>query len=602
VKRCTGDGAYESHSHFVTIFFPPEGACVLPQVTGAFGGNMRLEKRSALFLSIAMAGFFFMISGVAGAQSARFHHDAHLMAKARVHHGKEGCALGPSDAAIVTENGPLKGTSIFGVLGYLGIPYAEPPIGNLRWMPPRPYGRWHGVFDASNLGNYCIQPDGAGGTFGNEDCLTLNVFTPDLRKNSQKKSPLPVMVWIHGGGLVTGGSPTYDPSPLVLQGNVIVVTINYRLGYLGFFAHAAIDSEHHLKGNYGLMDQQLALQWVRRNIDAFGGDPHRVTIFGESAGAQSVYSNLASPTADGLFEGAIAESGAYAEFQSYFDDIVPLATGETAGTALVPSGDTIASLVGCSGSSNTASCLRAVPAPSLALAEPGTIYPFVDGIVLPQTPTAAFASGEFHQVPIISGGNHDEWRIFVADQYDFQGNPILTSADYDAAFAALYGSSALEVFYPYAAYPSGGVALGTSGTDGIFACAERSAVQLLSQYVTTYAYEFNDENAPDLFDPVFLASFPLGAYHFSEVQYLFDLDVRFTGTNPFTADQQQLSNAMIGYWTHFAATGNPNHSGAPVWGPYSGSSDVFESLVPPTPMPEATFAADHQCSTLWGPF
>ena len=202
------------------------------------------------------------------------------------------------------------------------------------------------------------------------------------------------MVWIHGGGLVTGGSLIYEPSPLVLRGNLIVVTINYRLGYLGFFAHHAIDGEGHLNGNYGLMDQQFALQWVKRNIAAFGGDPNRVTIFGESAGAQSVYSNLASLTAAGLFQGAIAESGAYFEFQDYFDNIVPLAQGET-------SGDAIAAAVGCS--SQTADCLRSVPASTLALQEPGTVYPFVDGTVLTQTPSASFASGSFNPVPVISG-------------------------------------------------------------------------------------------------------------------------------------------------------------------------------------------------------
>jgi para-nitrobenzyl esterase len=542
--------------------------------------------------------------GGAGPQSAKFHYDAGFMAKARPKFLSEKFLRGLTDPAIVTESGPLKGTSIFGVLAYLGIPYAAPPVGTLRWMPPRPYGKWHGVFQANNFGNFCTQPDGAGGTFGDEDCLTLNVFTPDIKKNSLKNWPLPVMVWIHGGGLVTGGSPTFDPSPLVLQGNVIVVTLNYRLGYLGFFAHSAIDSENHLNGNYGLMDQQLALRWVQKNIAAFGGDPRRVTIFGESAGAQSVYGNLVSPTAEGLFRGAIAESGAYLEFQDYYDYIIPTAVGETLGTPLVPSGDQIASFVGCSGASDTAACLRAVSASALALTEPGTIYLFVDGTVLPETPTEAFASGEFNRVPVISGGNHDEERIFVAGQYDFQGNPILTSAEYDAALAAVWGAStpAIEPSYPYAAYPNGGLALSASETDGIFACPERSAVRLLSQYITTYAYEFNDENAPDLFDPIQLATFPLGAYHFSEVQYLFDLDERFTGTNPFTADQQQLSNTMIGYWTHFASTGSPNYHGAPAWAPYNSGSDVFQSLVPPTPMPEATFATDHQCSTLWGPF
>jgi para-nitrobenzyl esterase len=505
--------------------------------------------------------------------------------------GKPPAKINP-DAAIMTEDGWVKGFYPAWVKDnevFFAIPYAAPPVGNLRWMPPQPHDKWKGVLKNTYFGNFCTQPDGSGGTFGSEDCLTLNIFTPRGNKNG----PLPVMVWIHGGGLVTGGSLIYEPSPLVQRGNVIVVTINYRLGYLGFFAHQAIDGEGHLNGNYGLMDQQFALQWVKRNIAAFGGDPNRVTIFGESAGGQSVYSNLASPAAAGLFQRAIAESGAYGEFQDYFDFIVPLAQGETSGAA-------IAASVGCN--VQTADCLRAVPASTLALQEPGTVYPFVDGTVLTQTPSASFASGQFNHVPVISGGNHDEYRIFVARQYDFAGNPLVTEADYDNAVIAAYppgfGLVILSV-YPFASYPSAGVALAASGTDA-WACPERNSVQLLSKEVPVYAYEFNDENAPDLFDPV--PTFPLGAYHFAEVPYLFNLDVRFAGFNPFTADQQQLSNTMIDYWTRFAATGDPNFAGAPVWAPYSSATDQFQSLVPPTPVVESTFDTDHKCSAFWNTF
>jgi para-nitrobenzyl esterase len=508
--------------------------------------------------------------------------------------------LTSTHAVIVTENGPVGGTPAFGVERFLGIPYAAPPIGHLRWMPPQPHERWRGVLRAG-FGNFCTQPDGSGGSFGSEDCLTLNVFVPLTVKNQNKKSPLPVMVWIHGGGLVTGGSAIYEPHPMVQSGNVIGVTINYRLGYLGFFAHPAIDAEGHLNGNYGLMDQQFALKWIQRNIGAFGGDPSRVTIFGQSAGGQSVYANMVSPTAAGLFERAISESGAYSEFQDYFDNIVPLAQAESGGTGAVPSGTSIAADAGCA--NQTAQCLRGLPATTLASAEPGTVYPFVDGAILPQTPAAAFASGQFNLVPVISGGNHDENRIFVARQYDFAGNPLVTETNYDNAVIAAYppgfGLVVLSV-YPFVSYPSAGVALAASETDVVFACPERNVVRSLSQYVRTYAYEFNDENAPDLFDPV--PTFPLGAYHFAEVQYLFDLDVRFTGFNPFTPDQQQLSNTMMSYWTAFAANGDPNFAGAPTWSPYDSGTDQFQSLIPPTPMIESTFDSDHKCSSFWSSF
>jgi para-nitrobenzyl esterase len=555
---------------------------------------MKVFKQASCLLVATLLMFFFTNVRSGKAQMTKVNPDP-VIAKADPKHMNNG-PRNLIEPAIVTEDGPLKGTNIFGVLGYLGIPYAAPPVGSLRWMPPQPHAKWHEMFAANNFGNFCTQPDGAGGWFGDEDCLTLNVFTPNVKKNSQKKAPLPVMVWIHGGGLVTGGSFIYDPSPLVTQGKLIVVTINYRLGYLGFFAHPAIDAEGHLNGNYGLMDQQFALRWVKRNIGAFGGDPNNVTMFGESAGAQSVYYNLASLTAKDLFQKAIAESGAILEFQDYWDFIVPLATGETVGIFAVPSGEAIASSVGCG--SQTAACLRGVSAAALVAQNPAILFPFVDGTVLTQTPTAAFTSGQFNQVPVISGGNHDEWRFSVAALYDSTGHPPETPADYINATDALYGPFAPTVllYYPLSNYPSPGVALGASGTDYVWACPERNAVRLLSKYVTTYAYEFNDENAPELILVPF-ATFLLGAYHSAELQYLFDLDERFAGFNPFTPDQQDLSNSMISYWTNFATTGDPNSSSQPVWSPYSSATDQFQSLVPPTPLVESTFASDHQCTS-----
>ncbi len=516
-----------------------------------------------------------------------------------------------NDPAIVTRNGPVKGVSIFGVQGYLGIPYAVPPVGDLRWKPPVPSGRFPGgVFQANKFGNFCTQRNSLAPQ--SEDCLTLNVFTPNIKKNSDKKKPLPVMVWIHGGALVGGGSSLYDPSRMVLGGDVIVVTINYRLSFLGFFAHQAIDAEGHTNGNYGLMDQQLALKWVKHNIAAFGGDRHRITIFGQSAGAQSVYANLASPTAAGLFEGAIAESGAYSEFQDYFNSIVSLSKGETVGGQGTPSGDAVATALGCPGApaetlAETAACLRALPAATVIKNEPATIYPFVDGTILTQTPGSAFHSGEFNKVPIISGGNHDEWRLFVADQYDFTGHPLVTTAQYDNAVLALWGTPlnlSVDAVYPLNG-GSPGVALGASGTDGIYACPERNSVQSLSQFVTTYAYEFNDENAPpaqSLFGG--FLTFPLGAYHTAELQYLFNGDFFGLPEAPLAPDQAELSAAMIGYWTQFAATGNPNSADEPAWPTYTATTDEFQSLVPPTPVTETSgsFDKDHFCTLLWNAF
>ena len=505
----------------------------------------------------------------------------------------------------VTESGVVIGSTTDEVNEFLGIPYAAPPVGDLRWRPPKHYGLFPGfVLQATQFGSECTQ---AGG--GSENCLFLNVFTPGDKDKSdhpwhdRERRPLPVMFWIHGGGLIDGSSTPYLPEQLVKKG-VIVVTINYRLGYLGFFAQSAIDAEGHLSGNYGLMDQQFALQWVRRNIKGFGGDPDRVTIFGESAGGQSVYAQLASPLASGMFRGAIAESGSYAEFQDYFSNVVTLAVGETTGTTSVPSGAAIADSVGCT--SQTASCLRAVPAATMIAQQPFPLYPFVDGTLLTQTIGASFASGQFNRVPVISGTNHDEYRLFVALDFDLVGKPILTSAEYDTASSALWGPLLMPpvlAVYPFASFPTGGQALGTSGTDGVFSCPARIADQSLAKFVTTYTYEFNDENAPPSQSEFGgLLTFPLGAYHSAEVPYLFTTGNIFGVPEVLSPQQVQLSDAMVSYWTQFAKTRDPNSSGEPHWTPYSASTDEFQSFIPPTPVVESNFDTGHLCSAFWDTF
>jgi para-nitrobenzyl esterase len=505
----------------------------------------------------------------------------------------------PHRPIALTESGVVIGATTNSVSQFLGIPYAAPPIGNLRWRPPKRFGFFHGFFlEATQFGSACTQPGG----IGSENCLFLNVFTPQL-KSDHDGHGLPVMFWIHGGGLINGNSTPYNPVELVRRG-VIVVTLNYRLGFLGFLAQSAVDAEGHVNGNYGLMDQQFALKWVRRNIAGFGGDPNRVTIFGESAGGQSVYAHLASPTASGLFRGAIAESGSYAEFQDYFSNVITLAQGETTGSTSVPSGAAIADSVGCT--NQTASCLRAVPAATMVAQEPFPLYPFVDGTLLTQTIAAAFASGQFNQVPVIAGTNHDEYRLFVATGYDLVGNPILTSTEYDTAVNALWGTTlapSVLALYPFSSYPFGGEALGASGTDGVFSCPARNVDQALSQLVPIYAYEFNDENAPPP-QSAFggLLTFPLGAYHSAELQYLFPgIDV-FGLQVSLSPEQKKLSQAMVSYWTQFAKTGNPNSLGEPPWSPYSTSTDEFQSLIPPTPVFESNFDAGHQCSIFWNAF
>jgi para-nitrobenzyl esterase len=395
------------------------------------------------------------------------------------------------------------------------------------------------------------------------------------------------MVWIVGGGLTTGESDDYDPVRFVNEG-AIVVTFNYRLGVLGFFAHPALSAESpdRVSGNYGLLDQQFALRWVRRNIASFGGDPDNVTIFGLSAGGLSVHAQLASPGATGLFRRAIVQSGAYSLGQPTLADAQAV-------------GAVVAGQAGCT----TAACLRALPVTTiLALQDtafPNGMLPVVDGKTLPQSIGAAFGSGLFNRVPVIEGSTHDEGRFFVGTAELATGTPLAVAAYIPAVAQALGVSLAqaagIATFYPLAAYSSPSLALGTVTTDAIFACNARLASGLLSQHVRTYQYEFNDPQAPI---PAGISlSFPSGAYHSADAQYLFELPL--LGLPGLSSDQAQLSSDMIRYWTRFARTGTPNAPDVPAW-PRYGASDRFQSLEAPTSQTRGGFAADHKCA-LWTP-
>jgi para-nitrobenzyl esterase len=488
---------------------------------------------------------------------------------------------------VSTTGGTLRGTTAGRTDEFLGIPYAAPPVGPLRWRPPQPAAPWTGIRAATAFAPHCPQPpSGFGVASTSENCLYLNVYTPPGAGAGARG--LPVMVWIHGGAFIAGESDDYNPAALVRHG-VIVVTINYRLGALGFLADAALASDPGgSSGNYGLMDQQAALRWVQANIRQFGGNPRNVTLSGESSGGLSVLSQLVSPGARGLFSRAIVESGTYDLTQA------TLATAETAGQAF-------AAKVGCAGqttASQTAACLRALPASTIVDNEDFAGYkPDLDGAVLTQSIGPALASGQFNRVPVINGTNRDEWRLFVA-QEQLDGAPPVTAANYQASIASLLGVSAtaataIAAEYPLSAYSSPPVALGAVGTDEIFACPALTVDGSLSKYVPTYAYEFNDSNAPERYlAPV---GFPYGAAHESEVQYLFSLtNTPFPGV--LTAPQQQLAAAMRQYWTDLAKTGSPNSLTGPWWPRFDATSQQMLSLVPPRPQTETGFAAEHHCA------
>jgi para-nitrobenzyl esterase len=497
-------------------------------------------------------------------------------------------------------DGPIRGYKSEGVDIFLGIPYAAPPVGALRWMPPQPVDPWRKVLDALAFGNTCVQTNTLGGfaaPSNHEDCLYLNVFAPPLGdddkdghdEGSRKR---PVMVWIYGGGNFDGESNDYDARKLARDGGVVVVSLNYRLNVFGFLAHPALDSEGHAAANYGLMDQQFALRWVQRNIAAFGGDPRNVTIFGESAGGVNVMANMASPTAKGLFHRGIVESRAVRPQPT-------LAQAEAVGTAF-------AAAVGCL--DQTAACLRSLSvqeiigngsnflgaAPSPAGAASPTLG-IIDGTILTQSTTDALKSGQFNQVPVINGTNRDEWRWFVG-QTELATGHIMTAADYPDSILGFFGATngpLVLAQYPLAAYNSPSEAFAAAVTAGFIACPARRINRLLVKYVPTYGYEFADETAPSSSPPV---SFPYGTAHTYEIQYLFPHYHGATGiVNNLNPAQERLSDQMVSYWTTFAKSGNPNSEETPDWPRYDATLDQYQSLQLPIPFTTSAFAGEHDC-------
>jgi para-nitrobenzyl esterase len=475
---------------------------------------------------------------------------------------------------VVTSGGPITGLKLAAENAYLGVPYAAPPVGALRWEPPAPAAPFPGTFHAIRYAPHCAQvasPFGIAST--SEDCLYLNVFTP-LKEHAGDRRP--VMVWIHGGAFVVGESDDYDPVRLV-GNNVDVVTINYRLGALGFLAQSSLDGEGHLFANYGLLDQQAAIAWVKRNAAAFGGDANRITIFGESAGGASVLSQVASPLATGLFSRAIIESGSYVNTPT-------LPAAEAAGAAF-------ATAAGCS--SETSACLRSLPVSTILANEPAQYVPTVDGAILPLNPKVAVATGAFNRVPVIDGTNADEYRLFTGLDFDLMGGPI-TAATYPGAIAAEVGAAAAPFVlaeYPASGYPSPDVANSAALTDGAFSCDALFLDESLAKYVPTYAYEFSDVRAPELYLPP--VSFPYQAAHASELQYIFNLRSAF----PQALDPAQVALAatMVSYWTNFARNDKPFSQGNLFWPQYSPKFDDMIHLDTPN-SPFTAFAREHKCA------
>ncbi len=494
------------------------------------------------------------------------------------------------DVVTVPNVGMVAGSKTATMRSFKGIPYAAPPVGPLRWKAPQKAAPLMGVLDATKFGSGCVQDQNPFGTSStDEDCLFLNVYAPT------GSGPYPVMFWIHGGAFLNGQSNDYDATELVAQG-VVVVTINYRLGMLGFLADPTIDNGAGAANtNYGLLDQQLAMQWVQDNIASFNGDKTNVTIFGESAGGFSVHSQLVMPNAHGLFQKAIVESGAYG------DTLQP-----TLATANMQAA-TFETNANCP-SPCTADFLRGLTAKDVLAAQDAlklqTVLPATDGTVIPTAGVGmTLASGKYEQVPVIEGTNHDEWALFVG-LYVIQTNmKLVTEMDYETAAAGTLGVSqsvanSLIAAYPLANYMMNpNLALTAAGTDFVFSCPGRVAAMQLSANKPTYEYEFSDEKAPELLLPIPPAdpAFTYRAAHASELQFLWNLPT--PSGLALTSDEQALSATMVKYWTQFAKTGDPNVSGNPTWPAYTSADDSIMTFNTPAAnvAVTTTFKTDHKC-------
>ncbi|WP_167765338.1 carboxylesterase/lipase family protein [Xanthomonas euroxanthea] len=485
---------------------------------------------------------------------------------------------------VQTDAGAVRGVA--GAQGrvFLGVPFAAPPVGALRFRAPQAVPAWKGVRDATQAGPACLPRYRFGQKQISEDCLTLNIYAPPGPAPAQ---PRAVMVWIYGGALELGSNVDYDLSALAARQDVIVVAPNYRLGVFGFFAHPALRSEG--EGAYALLDQQAALRWVQRNIAAFGGDAHNVTVFGESAGAWSICYQLASPGAAGLFQRVILQSGSCLAS----DSSVPRAEAERGGARM-------AQTLGCAHAIDVGACLRALPADTVAdaksqrrgLTGSDAWAPMSGGDVLPLPPTEAIANLHHVQVPVLIGTNRNEGRLF-AQLLSYVGKLNLRSG-YEARLQRMHADpTAIMARYADVAGQSRWDAFADIVTDGGFACPTRRLGQALRTRTPVYAYEFDDPQAPyGLWRLPF--SHPLGAYHASELVYLFQRPWVLSGEPAFTPAQQAFADTLQDYWGAFARTGDPNGAGRPPWPRFDGDAPL--TLSPGRIGATPDFAQRHRCA------
>jgi len=490
---------------------------------------------------------------------------------ASVDAGGDASEADPDPLVVTLEAGKVRGEQLEGSRRFLKIPYAEPPVGELRWKAPVPAAAWSGTRDEDEYPLGCPQNMSAGALASeNEDCLYLNVWQPD-----PVVADAPVMMWIHGGGNFAGSSGDlvatsadqlwFDGQLFASRHGVVVVTINYRLGPFGFFSHPELAGEDSPRGNQGLLDQRMAMAWIRDNISAFGGDPDNVTIFGESAGSADVCYHVASPGSRGLFHRAISQSGGCTIRVTGMDP-----TAEASEAQM----QAFAEAVGCEETADQLACLRELSVSDILtnamqpMPESGTTEPpqwrfgvVVDGEggVLPKDPIDAFNDGDVADVPYILGSNTDEGNLFV-----YRLVPIADEAAYLEALEARYGDRAADVaaMYPGADYDGDfRAALGAAfGDSGLVCGTHDTARRMAAAGRTVRMYNFNV--------PWAVGGGALGATHAAEISHVFG--------SPYMPDDssQQVADAMNAYWARFAATGDPNGDDAPaIWPAFTDASD-----------------------------
>lgn len=487
-----------------------------------------------------------------------------------------------------TDHGPVQGIVKDGYRTFQGIPYAAPPKDALRWHSPVSPQPWSKPRDATKPASACPQrpaevPNGS----ENEDCLYLNVTTPTTTKPAR---PKPVMVWLHGGGYTVGAGDSYRAERLATGGDVVVVTVNSRLGIFGFFGHPGLADS----GTFGLQDQQAALRWVQHNVAAFGGDPHNVTLAGESSGGYSVCAQLTSPSAAHLFNKAIIQSGpcVASETRPFAPYALPRATVEKHG--LQAATDLHCSSIACLRGKSVKELLAQEQRQEETEPNTGFVAPAFGTPILPRDPAQAIARGDFHRTPVLMGNNRDEGMGTAAFAVAY-GGPITKASwpeDLKSFFPDPAKAAQVRQHYPVND-DNGGPVFGTLLGDWNFACPTVDSKRMLAARVPVYSYEFSDPDAPNVLglpNP----PFPIGPAHTTELGYLFDIGGRHQN---FTPAQEQLADTMIGYWSRFVHTGDPN-GGGPRWDRFrpSDSTPRTLSLAPGSggikPVAEA---AEHQC-------